>query len=169
MTYKLAIESVPGVVINPCSCLVGLTQSPGAPCVGGDDVLRFTCRFDSWKHHTMRLDPPVGLPPSTRGRSTAFNGQMRHRPISTIYDIYFQLAKLAAHRPGPRPRHPTTPHGDGRSSCRHLQTPGRLFQTNVIQKLEHQPKRASKEPSRQWVIGTQKERSDCSCAFTRLR
>ena len=61
------------------------------------------------------------------------------------------------------------PHGDGRSSCRHLQTPGRLCQTKVIQKLEYHPKRASKEPSRQWVIGTQKERSDYSCAFTRLR
>jgi hypothetical protein len=37
------------------------------------------------------------------------------------------------------PRHPATPvqppHGDGRSSCRHLQTPGRLCQTKVIQKL----------------------------------
>jgi hypothetical protein len=38
-------------------------------------------------------------------------------------------------------------------------------------KLEHQAKRASKEPShgQQWVIGKQKERSDYSCAFTRLR
>jgi hypothetical protein len=32
------------------------------------------------------------------------------------------------------------PHGDGRSSCRHLQTPGRLCQTKVIQKLECHPK-----------------------------
>jgi hypothetical protein len=109
-------------------------------------VLRFTCRFGSWKHHTRRLDPPVGLLPSTRGWSMESNGQRRHRPISTIYDFYFQLAKLAAHRPGPRPAtacHATQPpHGDGRSSCRHLQTPGRLCQTKVIQKLEHRPRNA---------------------------
>jgi hypothetical protein len=48
-------------------------------------------------------------------------------------------------------------HGNGRSSCRHLQTPGRLCQTKVIQKLEYQAKRAGKEPIRQWVFGTQKE------------
>jgi hypothetical protein len=70
-------------------------------------VLRFTCRFGSWKHHTRQLDPPVGLPPSTRGWSTEFNGQRRLRPISTIYDFYFQLAKLAAHRPGPRAAPPS--------------------------------------------------------------
>jgi hypothetical protein len=35
--------------------------------------------------------------------------------------------------------------------------------------LEHQPKRACKEPSQQWVIGMQKKRFDHSCAFTRLR
>jgi hypothetical protein len=54
-------------------------------------VLRFTCRFSSWKYHTRRLGPSVGLPPSTRGRSTAFNGQRRHRPISTICGFYFQI------------------------------------------------------------------------------
>ena len=39
------------------------------------------------------------------------------------------------------------PHGDRRSSCRHLQTPGRLCQTKVIKKIEHQAKRASTEPA----------------------
>jgi hypothetical protein len=36
-----------------------------------------TCRFGGWKNHTRQLDPPVGSPPSTRGRSTASNGQRR--------------------------------------------------------------------------------------------
>jgi hypothetical protein len=67
------------------------------------------------------IDPPVGLPPSTRGRPTAFNGQRRHRSISTIYDFYFQLAKLAAHRPGPRaapPIHTTAMDGAHAAICR---------------------------------------------------
>jgi hypothetical protein len=87
-------------------------------------VLRFACRFGSWKHHTRQLDPPVGLPPRIRVRSTEFNGQIRHRPISTIYNIYFQLAKLAAHRPRPRaapPRHPTAMGGVHAAICRSWQ------------------------------------------------
>jgi hypothetical protein len=84
----------------------------GAQCVGSDDVLRFTCRFGGWKNHTRQLDPPVGLPPSTRGRSTASNEKRRigRYRLFTIYDFYFQLVKLAAYRPGPRaapPSHPT--------------------------------------------------------------
>ena len=50
-----------------------------------------------------------------------FNGQRRHRPISTTYDIYFQLAKLATHRPGPRaapPSHPTAMSGAHAAICR---------------------------------------------------
>jgi hypothetical protein len=47
--------------LNPRTCLVGLIQSSGAQCVGGDAVLRFTCRFGGWKPHTRQLDPPVGL------------------------------------------------------------------------------------------------------------
>jgi hypothetical protein len=82
-------------------------SDPGVQCVGGGDVLRFTCRFGSWKHHTRQLDSPVVLPPSTRGWSTAFNGQRRLRPISNVLHMYSQLAKLAACRPGPRAAPPS--------------------------------------------------------------
>jgi hypothetical protein len=44
-----------------------------------------------------------------------------NRPVSTIYDFYFQLAKLAAHRPGPRaapPTHPTAMGGAHGAICR---------------------------------------------------
>jgi hypothetical protein len=81
----------------------------------------------------------------------------------------FQLAKLAAHRPGPRaapPSHPTATGGAHTAICRPR---GGFAKHRLLKKLEYQAKRACKKPSRQWVVGTQKGRSDYSCAFTRLR
>jgi hypothetical protein len=104
---------------------------PWAQCVGGYDVLRFTCCFGSWKHHTRRLDPPVGLPPSTRGRSTAFDGReqatpaehsIQHPATSAICKIYSRkLAKLVARRHRPRaesPSHTTAAGGAHAAICR---------------------------------------------------
>jgi hypothetical protein len=101
-----------------------------------------TALFCSWENHrrhkaTRSPGRVARLPPSTRARPTAFNGQVRHRPISTIPNFYFQLTKLAAHRPG-RPRsappsaipHPTAI-GDGRSSCRHLQQGASRQKTHI--------------------------------------
>jgi hypothetical protein len=126
----------------------------------------------SWKYHTRRLDPPVGLSPTTRGRSTESNGQRRHRPISTIYDFYFQLAKLAAYRPGPRaapPSHPTAMGGAHAAICR--PRGGFSNKQKLYKNWNTTPNALAKsQAARQWVIGTQKERSDCcSCAVTRPR
>jgi hypothetical protein len=46
---------------------------------------------------------------------------------------------------------------------------GGFAKQKLLKKLKYQAKLPCKEPSRQWVIGTQKECSDYGCAFTRLR
>jgi hypothetical protein len=126
-------------------------------------VLRFTCRFGGWKNHTRRLDPPVGLPPPPPAphpqHPRSVNGIRRTKAKSADIDylrLSFPACQVGRGPPWTTCRATQPPHGDGRSSCRHLQTPGRLCQTKVIHKLEHQAKRACKEPSRQWVIGTRR-------------
>jgi hypothetical protein len=94
---------------NPCSCLVGIIWSPGAQCVGGDAVLRFTCRFGGWKNHTRRLDHPVGLPPSTRDRSTASNGQRRIGRCRIFTAFISSLPSWPRTALDRVPRHPATP------------------------------------------------------------
>jgi hypothetical protein len=128
---------------------INLEPPPGAQCVGGGTVLRFTCRFGGWKHHTRQLDPPVGLPPQ---HPWSVNGIQRKKATSADIDYLqhlFPACQVGRAPPWTACRATQPPHGDGRSSCRHFQTPGRLCQTKVIQKQEYQPKRACKEPSRQ--------------------
>jgi hypothetical protein len=118
--------------------------------------------------HGKATRPPGPVTPQHLRSVNAIQRTKANRPISYIYGFYFQLAKLAAHRPGPRaapPSHPTAMGGAHAAICRPR---GGFAITKFIQKLEYHPKRASKEPSRQWVIGTQKECSGYSwlCFYT---
>jgi hypothetical protein len=75
----------PRPAVTPSSLsLGGWTQGDGP------EVDELGCHFGSWKHHTRQLDPPVRLPPSTRGWPTASNGQ----------------SKTSPRRQAPRPQHP---------------------------------------------------------------
>jgi hypothetical protein len=122
---------------------------PGAQCVGGGAVLRFTCRFGSWKHHTRQLDPPVGLTPSTRARSTESNGKRRigrYRLFTTFISSLPSWTCTALDRV---PRHPATPRRWAELMppfIKKTRTPG---QARV---------QRAKPASRQWVIGTLERR-----------
>jgi hypothetical protein len=97
-------------VMYPCDAeAVRIRTALWASGSGGDDVLRFTCRFGGWKNHTRQLDPPVGLPPSTRGRSTASNGQRligQYCIFTTFISSLPSWPRTALDRV---PRHPSTP------------------------------------------------------------
>jgi hypothetical protein len=96
--------------LTPVYLFSGNNLEPwSAVCVGGDAVLRFTCRFGGWKNHTRQLDSPVGLPPSTRGRSTESNGQRRigrYRLFTTFISSLPSWPRTAQDRV---PHHPATP------------------------------------------------------------
>jgi hypothetical protein len=110
----------------------------------------------SWEHHTRRLDPRSGYPPAPavgQRHSTDKVDIGRYRR-STICDFYFQLAACQVGRAPPWTACRVTqpPRGYGRSSCRRLQTPGRLGQKKFfVALMRPPPPRANREctpPSR---------------------
>jgi hypothetical protein len=61
-------------------------------------VLRFTCRFGGWKHHTRRLDPPVGRSGYPPQHPRSVNDIQRTKATSAITNPWSNPKACA--RPG---------------------------------------------------------------------